>query len=220
MAVVDLHNLTIAYNGQEAISDINLRIREGERVAFIGPSGAGKTTLLLKIYELASKDASFIHQQYGLVPQLSVFHNIYIGKLDMYPLWKNIVNYVYPISSEREKVKTILEQLGIEEKISVKVSNLSGGQQQRVAVGRAMYRDSPVIIADEPVASIDPHHGRQVVEALFHTGKTTIASLHSVEFALNFAKRIVGIKAGQILFDLPTSKLKESHIDHLYSSPI
>ncbi len=217
MPLIDLQKLTIAYNGSVAISNMNLRIGDGERVALIGPSGAGKTTLLQKIYELVADRASFIHQQFGLVPQLSVFHNIYIGILDQNPLWKNIINLVRPTRNEREKVEAVLKDLGLSGKMSVRVSDLSGGQQQRVAVGRAMYRASPIVLADEPVASIDPHQGEKVVRALFTTGRTTIASLHSVDFARSFAERIVGIKAGHILFDLPAESVTDDHITQLYS---
>ncbi len=217
MTAVNLQNVTIAYNGTVAIANVNLHIGKGERVAFIGPSGAGKTTLLQKIYELVADHASFVHQQFGLVPQLTVFHNIYMGKLDQNSLWKNVLNLACPTYEEKQKVEPILENLGLSGKMSTRVSDLSGGQQQRVAVGRAMYRNSPIVLADEPVASIDPHQGEKVVRALFAAGTTTIASLHSVDFARAFAQRIVGIQRGRILFDLSAESVTGEHIKRLYS---
>ena len=215
--MIDISRLSVAFNGRIALSDINLRIESGERVAFIGPSGAGKTTLLQKIYEMVSDQASFVHQQYGLVPQLTVFHNVYIGRLDRSPLWRNILNLIHPFSGEKEEVEKILELLELSGKLHDRVATLSGGQQQRVAIGRAMYRNSPIILADEPVASIDPHQGKKVVRDLYSVGTTTIASLHSVDLAKAFAKRIIGIKTGRIVFDLPSQNLTDERIEELYS---
>jgi phosphonate transport system ATP-binding protein len=217
MTGININKLTVAFGGRVALSNINLRIDPGERVAFIGPSGAGKTTLLQKIYEMVADHASFVHQQYGLVPQLTVFHNVYIGQLDRNPLWKNILNLIHACPTERREVEGILDILGLAGKLHQRVSSLSGGQQQRVAIGRAMYRNSPIILADEPVASIDPLQGEKVVRDLFSVGTTTVASLHSVNFARSFARRIIGIKSGKIEFDLPSERLTDQKIEELYS---
>jgi phosphonate transport system ATP-binding protein len=215
-ALFDLDGVNVSYGSQPALHGITLRIQAGERVALIGPSGAGKTTLLNKLYQLRAEQCAFVHQQYALVPQLSVFHNIYIGRLDRRPTWVNLLNLVKPQKQTVEDVLVILETLGMTEKLFEKVEALSGGQQQRVAVGRAMYRGSSVLLADEPVASIDPLQGEAVLDLITAAGHTVIMALHSVTFARRFSRRIIGLCAGRIRFDRPTAQLRQEEIDGLY----
>ena len=212
----DLQQVDVSYGSQPALKDIRLRIGEGEKVALIGPSGAGKTTLLNKLYEMRADDCAFVHQQYALVPQLSVFHNIYIGRLDRCPTWLNLLNLIKPRKKMIDEVLPILEVLGMTGKLFEKVGALSGGQQQRVAVGRAMYRGGSVLLADEPVASIDPLQGVAILDLIVNTGHTVIMSLHSVAFARRFSQRIIGLCAGRIRFDLPVSQVCQEDIDELY----
>lgn len=212
----ELQHVNVSYGGIPALQDITLRIREGETVAVIGPSGAGKSTLLNKFYEMRPDDCAFVHQQYALVPQLSVFHNIYIGRLDRRPTWYNLLNLIRPRRQVIDEVAPILQTLGLSDKLSSKVGALSGGQQQRVAVGRAMYRSGKVLLADEPVSSIDPRQGEAVLELIVNTGKTVIMALHSVTFARRFAERIIGLCAGRIRFDQPASQVAQADIDELY----
>jgi phosphonate transport system ATP-binding protein len=212
----ELQHVNVSYGQNPALRDITLRILEGERVAVIGPSGAGKSTLLNKLYEMRPADCAFVHQQYALVPQLSVFHNIYIGRLDRRATWYNLLNLIKPRKQVLGEVNPILETLGMSEKVSARVGALSGGQQQRVAVGRAMYRGGKVLLADEPVSSIDPLQGEAVLDLIVNTGKTVIMALHSVTFARRFADRIIGLCAGRIRFDLPPSQLTQEDIDELY----
>ena len=136
----DLKNERVAYDNTVALNDITLGIARGEKVALIGPSGAGKTTLLRTLYERAAHRAAFVHQHYALVPQLSVFHNVYIGRLDRHSTFANILNLFKARKSIQTDMRPILRALGIEDKMFEKVGTLSGGQQQRVAVARAMYR--------------------------------------------------------------------------------
>lgn len=215
-ALFDLDRVSVAYGSQPALSGITVRIQAGERVALIGPSGAGKTTLLHKLYEMRAEECAFVHQQYALVPQLSVFHNIYIGRLDRRSTWVNLLNLVKPQKKTVEDVLAILKTLGMTEKLFEKVGALSGGQQQRVAVGRAMYRGSSVLLADEPVASIDPLQGEAVLDLITAAGNTVIMALHSVTFARRFSRRIIGLCAGRIRFDRPVSQLRQEEIDGLY----
>jgi phosphonate transport system ATP-binding protein len=212
----ELQHVNVSYGANPALLDISLRIQEGETVALIGPSGAGKSTLLNKFYEMRPDDCAFVHQQYALVPQLSVFHNIYIGRLDRRPTWYNLLNLIRPRRQVVDEVAPILQTLGLSEKLSARVGALSGGQQQRVAVGRAMYRGGKVLLADEPVSSIDPLQGEAVLDLIVNTGKTVIMALHSVPFARRFAERIIGLCAGRIRFDLPPSQLTQEDIDELY----
>jgi phosphonate transport system ATP-binding protein len=212
----ELQHVNVFYGQNPALRDITLRIQEGETVAVIGPSGAGKSTLLNQLYDMRPDDCAFVHQQYALVPQLSVFHNIYIGRLDRRATWYNLLNLIKPHKPVVDEVKPILETLGMSEKISARVGALSGGQQQRVAVGRAMYRGGKVMLADEPVSSIDPLQGAAILDLIVNTGKTVIMALHSVPFARRFTERIIGLCAGRIRFDLPPAQLTQELVDELY----
>ncbi len=212
----DLENLSIAYRDTKVLKRISLKILNGEKVALIGPSGAGKSTLLRKLYELHQKKSAFIHQDFALVPQLSAFHNVYTGRLDRYSLWYNLLNLVRPQRNETEQMSPIFKSLGIEDKMFSLVSTLSGGQQQRVAVARAIYRSSEILLGDEPVSSVDPHHAGVVLELLLRTAPTVILSLHSVHLALEYFDRIVGLQNGKILFDLHRSEVDNKLLSELY----
>ncbi len=212
----DLENLSVAYRNTKVLKQISLKILNGEKVALIGPSGAGKSTLLRKLYEIHPKKSSFIHQDFALVPQLSAFHNVYIGRLDRYSLWYNLLNLVRPQRNETEQMSPVFKSLGIKDKMFLQVSTLSGGQQQRVAVARAIYRGSEILLGDEPVSSVDPHHAGAVLNLLLKTAPTVILSLHSVHLALEYFDRIVGLQNGKILFDLPRSEVDNKLLSKLY----
>ena len=213
----NLVRVDVSYAEHTALHDISVTIGEGERVALIGPSGAGKTTLLNKLYTMQADKCAFVHQHYALVPQLSVFHNIYMGQLDRRSNWMNLLNLVKPQKRVLDDVYPILDTLGLREKVFTKVEALSGGQQQRVAVGRAMYRGGRVLLADEPVSSIDAQQGEAVLNLILSTGKTVVAALHSVDFACRFFRRIIGLCGGRIRFDLPSDRLSQADIDMLYA---
>ncbi len=212
-----LDRVDVSYADHTALHDISIAIGEGERVALIGPSGAGKTTLLNKLYTMQAEKCAFVHQHYALVPQLSVFHNIYMGQLDRRPNWMNLLNLVKPQKRVLDEVYPILDTLGMREKVFTKVEALSGGQQQRVAVGRAMYRGGRVLLADEPVSSIDAQQGEAVLNLILSAGKTVVAALHSVDFACRFFRRVIGLCGGRIQFDLPADRVSRSDIDTLYA---
>ncbi len=212
----ELRNVNVSYAGHIALHDISLSIGEGETVALIGSSGAGKTTLLNKLYAMQAEACAFVHQHYALVPQLSVFHNIYMGRLDRRSNWYNLLNLIKPRKRVLEEIIPILDTLGLREKIFSKVGALSGGQQQRVAVGRAMYRGGKVLLADEPVSSIDALQGEAVLNLILMAGKTVVAALHSVDFARRFFGRIIGLCGGRIRFDRPAEQVSQGDIDTLY----
>lgn len=215
---IQLDNLTIQYDKKIILNGISLSIEKGEKVAIVGPSGVGKTTLLKKIYSLNNDNISFIQQNYSLIPQLSIFHNIYMGKLDTLPVWYNLLNLIYPIRKEKEAILNILKKLDLEEALSKKSANLSGGQQQRLAIGRAFYRDSDLILADEPVAALDPENSKKVLSLLLSTNKTVISALHNTTYAKQYFNRIVGVKDKKIVFDLSTEEITDNHFASLYAS--
>ena len=214
----ELNGANVAYGDQVALRNVSLRIEAGERVAFIGPSGAGKTTLLRTLYEQRPQDASFVHQHYALVAQLSAFHNVYMGRLDRYSVWKNLHNLMWPRRDAKAEIIPLLDDLGMESFAFKRVGELSGGQQQRTAIARAIYRASDVIFADEPVSSVDPHQAGAVLDLIMKSQRTVILSLHAVELALQYARRIVGLRFGSIVFDLPAKQVSDSHLTQLYQS--
>lgn len=207
---------SVAYESHVALRNLTLRIDRGEKVALIGPSGAGKTTLLRTLYNRVADRSAFVHQHYALVSQLSVFHNVYIGRLDRYSTGYNILNVIRPQNRVLEEILPILRALGMADKTFEKVGALSGGQQQRVAVARAMYRGENILLADEPVSSVDPHQAGMVMELMIQNAETVVMSLHAVEFALKFAERIVGLRQGQLQFDVPTKSVTQTMLRQLY----
>ena len=214
--MLELEGLNVSCGGEAVLKDVSISVAEGEKVALVGPSGSGKTTLLRKLYELKGREASFIHQDYALVPLLSAFHNIYMGRLDMYGAWKNLVNLVRPDKAAVCEVRRILKRLGMDDKIFEKAGALSGGEQQRVAVARALYRGAGVLLGDEPVSSIDPHHAGEVLRLLTSSAPTVILSLHSVELAIENFDRLIGMRRGSVLFDLPAGDVSREVLNDLY----
>ncbi|MEE8304241.1 MAG: ATP-binding cassette domain-containing protein [Candidatus Tectomicrobia bacterium] len=207
---------SVSYESNVALKSITLQIDRGEKIALIGPSGAGKTTLLRTLYESVADRSAFVHQHYALVSQLSVLHNVFIGRLDRHSTVYNILNLIKPRKQVLEDIMPILHALGMAEKTFEKVSALSGGQQQRVAVARAMYRGENILLADEPVSSVDPHQAGTVMELIMQKAETVVMSLHAVEFALKFAERIIGLREGEIQFDLPVEHVTQTMLRKLY----
>lgn len=212
----DLNGISVSYSGEPVLQDVTISIGKGEKVVIIGPSGSGKTTLLRKLYELYQDRATMVHQDYALVPQLSAFHNVYSGRLDRHPSWYNLVNLVRPRRRDVADIEPIFRDLGIENKLFARVSTLSGGQQQRVAVGRAVYRGSDVILADEPVSAIDPHQAGAVLELIKST-RTAVLAMHDVQLALQHFPRIVGLRDSGVFFDRPSADVDDKILTELYS---
>ena len=207
---------SVAYQDTVALKNITLQIDRGEKVALVGPSGAGKTTLLRTLYESVAGQPSFVHQNYSLVPQLSAFHNVYIGRLDRNSTAYNLLNLLKPQKKSLQEIVPILRELGMDEKTFDKAGALSGGQQQRVAVARAIYRGEDILLADEPVSSVDPHQAGTVMELIMQNSETVVVSLHAVEFALKFAQRMIGLRDGEVEFDLPAGAVTQMMLTELY----
>ena len=207
---------SVAYQDTVALKNITLQIDRGEKVALVGPSGAGKTTLLRTLYESVAGQPSFVHQNYSLVPQLSAFHNVYIGRLDRNSSAYNLLNLIKPQKKSLQEIVPILRELGMDEKTFDKAGALSGGQQQRVAVARAIYRVEDILLADEPVSSVDPHQAGTVMELIMQNAETVVVSLHAVEFALKFAQRMIGLRDGEVEFDLPAGAVTQMMLTELY----
>lgn len=214
--ILSLDGEDISYSGDVALRNISLSVREGEKVALIGPSGAGKTTLLRRLYQLRPKESAFVHQHYALVPQLSVFHNIYMGRLDSYSIFHNLRNLIRPMVPHVDEITPIAEKLGLGDKLFSKTGELSGGQQQRVGIGRALYCGGSILMADEPVSSLDLVQGKEIMALIAGAGKTVISTLHSVDLSRQFFDRIIGLREKTIFFDLPTRSISGELLAELY----
>ena len=215
-ALFSLEDSTIKINGHTILSVFSLSIEKGEKIALVGQSGAGKSTLLTQLYQLSDSEVALVPQELGLVRNLSVFHNIYMGRLNHYPTYYNILNLIKPLKKELEKVRPIVEKLGLTDKLFTSVQELSGGQQQRTAVGRAIFKNSPVFFGDEPVSAVDEYQAHKVLSAITEGHETIILSMHDVELALQYSDRVIGLKNGVKVMDQSTGGMKASDLGDLY----
>ncbi len=197
---------TLTWEGAAALTDVRLSLQPGERVVLLGRSGAGKSTLLnaIRLKLEAARPAlriALVPQDPGLVPQLSVFHNVWMGRLDDHSSAYGILNLLHPSARERERVAPAIDQVGLTGFERRRVASLSGGQKQRTALARALSRGGDVLIADEPVSAVDPRQSERLLEALTDRFPTAVLALHDPERALRLATRIVGLKDGRIALD-------------------
>ena len=216
MSGFDLTGLTASFGGERVIGPLSLRVQQGEKVALVGKSGAGKSTLMRLIHERVDRESSLVPQDLGLVNALPVFHNVFMGQLDKHSAWYSVVTLIRPFFRDREKVREILEALGMPEKLWMPAASLSGGQRQRVAIARALYRNAPMLLADEPISALDGPRAHLVMELLRQRFDTSVIALHDVEMALKYCNRIVGIQDGQVALDEASDRLKAADIMFLY----
>jgi len=238
----ELNNVTKIFDSQVVLNSITLSIAKGEKIALVGPSGAGKTTLLNLLANALKPDSGTIHldqtlsyeqlsnkaqakkvgmirQQYDLVMPLTVINNVLAGKLSDWSFFKTLLSLIVP--QEKHLAQKALDRVGLENKTYERTSNLSGGEQQRVALARLLVQNPDAILADEPVSSLDPARAEDILKLLVsitgENSKTLIASLHSVNYAIKYFDRVIGIKDGNIHFDLPSSNITENHLNELYT---
>jgi len=218
MALFELEKATATYDGNTVLNAVSLSIEKGERIALVGKSGAGKSTLLNLLYQQQRRRTALVPQELGLVRVLSVFHNIFIGRLNSHSTWYNIANLIRPFQEEVDKISQILERLQLGDKIFSAVDQLSGGQQQRTAVGRSLYHEGDIFIGDEPVSNVDEHQSRVVLESINEKHDTVILAMHDVQLALAYCDRIIGLEGGRIVLDQPSSDIKPSELERLYKN--
>lgn len=216
MSGFDLTGLTASFGGERVIGPLSLSVREGDRVALVGRSGAGKSTLISLIHQQVKGQSSLVPQNLGLVNSLPVFHNVYMGRLDEHATWYNTLTLIRPFAKDTREVKALLAELAMPEKIWIPAASLSGGQRQRIAVARALYRNSDLLLADEPISALDGPMAHMVMKLLKERFRTSVIALHDVELALAYCTRIVGIQDGQIALDEPSDKLTPADIMPLY----
>ena len=218
-ALVALADETIGYAGRIVLSGVNLTIHAGERVALLGRSGIGKSTLLTAIYDRVSANAALIPQSAALVPQLSTFHNVYMGRLDRHSSLRNLRELIRPAKATLADVEAILAPLGLAAALRQTAESLSGGQAQRVAVARAIYNGRPIVIGDEPVSALDRRQGDDVLAVLNAHHATSVLALHDVALALAHATRVVALEQGRIALDAPAADLREADLAMFYEPP-
>ncbi|HBD01881.1 MAG TPA: phosphonate ABC transporter ATP-binding protein [Lachnoclostridium sp.] len=230
-------------NGFHALKDVNLKIEQGEFVAIIGLSGAGKSTLLRTInrmhditegtltvdgtdaMQLKGKELrrfrrriGMIFQSFNLVTRTLVINNVLMSKVPELPFLKALFG-IYPKEDKLGALEA-LDKVGILDKAFDRADQLSGGQQQRVALARTLAQNPQIILADEPVASLDPVTAKQVMGDFLRINKemniTILLNIHHVDLALQYASRVVGIRAGQIVYDGPSSEVTQDILDEIY----
>ncbi|MBP2319052.1 phosphonate transport system ATP-binding protein [Nesterenkonia lacusekhoensis] len=246
--MITFENVHVVYpNGFKGLNDISLTIEQGEFVAIIGLSGAGKSTLIravnglvpytdgtltvgdtvvdprnkAKLRRLRSR-VGMIFQQFNNVGRISVLNNVLIGRSAMTPTWRSLLGWYRP--EDREIAFQSLERVGIVDKAYNRAAALSGGQQQRVAIARVIAQDPEVILADEPVASLDPPTARRVLGDLrriqSELGITCVVNMHHLDLARDYADRIIGMRDGEVVFDGPTAEATDAVIQEVYQRPL
>ncbi|MES2957617.1 MAG: phosphonate ABC transporter ATP-binding protein [Pseudomonadota bacterium] len=240
--MIKIRGLTKRYGEFDALKGIDLDVAPGEFLVVLGPSGAGKSTLLRCINRLAEPTRGDIHvdgqlatsdaanlrklrrkvamifQHYNVVPRLSVQKNVLTGRLGAVPSLLSWLQ-VFP-RADIAIAQECLRRVELEEKAGLRTDTLSGGQKQRVGIARALAQQPKVILADEPVASLDPKTSRTVLtylkQASRELGITVVCNLHQIEYAREFGERIVGVSAGRIVFEGGPSQLTDDVLQRIY----
>ncbi|MES2069660.1 MAG: phosphonate ABC transporter ATP-binding protein [Pseudomonadota bacterium] len=249
---IQISNLSKTFKGgHRALDQVSLSLMPGEMVALIGASGSGKSTLLRHISGLMSGDAGgqdshivigdvtvqdkgaihrrvravrahvgFVFQQFNLVDRLPVLTNVLTGGLSRIPLWRSCLRYF--TGAEKQLGLEALARVGIAEHAYKRASALSGGQQQRAAIARTIVQKARIILADEPIASLDPESARRVMQTLAdlnrQDGTTVLVSLHQVDMALRFCPRTIAMRSGRVVYDGPSSALTPAMLGELYGA--
>ena len=246
-SLVNARDVSKTFGPRKALNGVTVQVAQGEMVALIGPSGSGKSTLLRSITGLQTIDGGpgviqvfgetvqkngritsavkeargrlgMIFQQFNLVGRLSLFSNVMLGALGRLPGWRGLFG-VWP-DADKAKAMAALHRVGVADYAAQRANTLSGGQQQRGAIARAIVQGAQAILADEPVASLDPVSARKVMELLVELNKRdglgVIVTLHQVDYAIRYCQRVVALKAGQVVYDGPSSGLDKTRLIEIY----
>lgn len=244
---VSVRDISKTFGQRKALNGVSLSVDPGEMVALIGPSGSGKSTLLRSITGLQTIDGGkgvievfgqtvqkngrisgsvsetrqrlgMIFQQFNLVGRLSLFANVMLGALGRIPDWQGLLG-LWP-REDKVKAMEALHRVGVADYAPQRANTLSGGQQQRGAIARALVQGAKAILADEPVASLDPVSARKVMELLVELnqrdGLGVIVTLHQVDYAIRYCDRVIALQAGKVVYDGPSSKLDTKTLISIY----
>lgn len=237
--MIQLNHVSCIKNNHMILNDIHLHIQSGEKIAIVGPSGAGKTTLfniLTKVETSYSGDVLISNQnitQYQdnkvfadwvgtiaqgnhLIHNLKVKHNVAIGLFKEWSFFESLAS-LFSLR-EKSKITHVLEQVQMHKHMHKKAADLSGGEKQRVAIARLLLQNPKIVLADEPIAALDPKLARQAIELLLHhtQDKTLLMILHHVNFATDYFDRIIGLKNGAVYFDKKASEVNTELLGELY----
>jgi len=244
--MIELKGVGMSYGSFEALKPTSVTLHEGDFTVLLGTSGAGKSTILRTINMLNNptcgevsiqgfgtlennsrslrrvrREVAMVFQQHQLIPRYTALQNTLVGSLGRYSSMRTL----WPMSIEEKRhALDCLDRVGLLHKANERVDNLSGGQQQRVGIARALAQKPKIILADEPVASLDPVTSEKVLSILHRVCRegdlTAVVSLHQLELAQKFADRVVGLKEGAIAFDGCVDELSESHLTMIYNEPV
>ncbi len=244
---IKVTNLSKSFKAKPALEKVSCSIFQGEMVALVGASGSGKSTLLRHLNGLHNGDYGSVNifgtalqtdgrnhskirylrsqigcifQQFNLVNRLSVIENVLVGNLSRL----SVFNSIFHLFSKEEKLQALaaLERVGILEQAYKRASMLSGGQQQRVAIARCLVQGAKIILADEPIASLDPESSRKVMELLVElnqeSGITVVSSLHQIQVVRNYFNRAIALRTGKVMFDGATVELNDAKLKEIYGA--
>jgi phosphonate transport system ATP-binding protein len=215
-ALFDLTGASVGYEGRPVLVDIDLTVRRGERVAVMGRSGAGKSTLIKLLFGQRQDDVALVPQAAALVRTLSVFHNVFMGRLDRRSTFHNLRTLVSPQRDDVDEVGRVLDSVGLADKLFAAAGTLSGGQGQRASVARALYNGRPIVIGDEPVSALDRVQGDEILSLMRRRHETLILVMHDIPLALAHADRIVVLERGRKVLDRPASALTAADLVPYY----
>jgi phosphonate transport system ATP-binding protein len=231
------------YGATQAVADVSLQVPDGQIVGVIGPSGAGKSTTLRMVNRLTEPTqgrivwdgtdvtalsgralrawrarCAMVFQQFNLIGRLDVLTNVLVGRVSHRPLLPTLFKQFG--QADRERALRALDRVGLADRFLARADQLSGGQQQRVAIARALVQEPRIVLADEPIAALDPRNAARVMDSLRSLarddGMTVMVNLHSVEMARNFCDRIVAMSHGRIVFDGLPAELNDAKVRDIY----
>lgn len=240
-AVLQLDGVSKSFGEQSVLDKISFSVKKGELVAVIGPSGSGKSTLLKiiarqllsdlgrifvdgkDIHEFSNskqfaKKVGILSQSLDLVEELSVLNNVLIGRMNDWGAIRSLCSLVFP--QDKPLAMDALNKMGIADKVKEKAIHLSGGEKQRVAFARLLVQSPEIILADEPISSLDPTRAEDVLMLLTglakNEGITLLTTLHSVDYVRKYFSRVIGISQGHLQFDLPIEQVSDGMLAKLY----
>jgi len=242
LQALDIH---VSFGSLHVLRGVSFGLARGEGAVLLGANGCGKSTLLralnglekvssgkvvldgqtitgapARVVRAARRRMGYVFQQFNLVPQLSAHQNVLFGAMGQRPFGVLGVTNAFARVEDRERAMHCLDRVGLADRATHRPAALSGGQQQRVAIARMLMQTPQVVIADEPIASLDPKAGREVLELLWRIveeeGLSLLCTLHQLDLAQEFGKRIIGMKAGRVVMDAATASIHRADLDSLY----